>query len=232
MKFVKKLLLIIVIGVCVSLSIFVLFGYLNYKQVTSETTLEEMVHEIQNKDSYVQLDEVANDFEEAIVAIEDRRFYTHSGIDLQSIVRVTIANLQAESIVGGGSTITQQLAKNMYFDHSQSFFRKVSEAFVALELESKYDKEEILELYINIIYYGDDYYGVGEASEGYFGKSANELTLFESSLLAGLPQAPSVYALSTHYESAQKRQVEVLNAMLEMNYISNEQYIQVLEEMD
>lgn len=204
--------------------IFVGWGYFSYKEVVSEVSIEDKVAEIRSAPHYVSIDEVSNNFSNAVVAIEDHRFYTHHGIDYISLVRITLANIMAQEVLGGGSTITQQLAKNMYFDQSLSMNRKISEAFVANALENKYNKDEILELYMNCIYYGDGYYGIYDASMGYFNVEPSQLTIEQGSMLAGLPQAPSAYALSNHYEVAQKRQVEVLNAMLEYDYISKEEY--------
>lgn len=223
-KLIRRLLTILIIIMLFVVSIFAGWGYFSYKEVVEEVSIEEKVEIIRSSDHYVNIDDVSDHFKNAIVAIEDHRFYSHHGIDYISLVRITLANIMAQEVLGGGSTITQQLAKNMYFDQSLSMNRKISEAFVANALENKYSKEEILELYINCIYYGDGYYGIYDASMGYFNVEPSQLTIEQGSMLAGLPQAPSAYALSKHYDVAQKRQVEVLNAMLEYDYITQEQY--------
>ena len=230
MKWIKRILLgllIVAIGFAGTLTY---DGYAKYREALSETSLSQKVESVQSMEDYVTNDAVCDAFLNAIVAIEDHRFYEHSGIDFISLVRVTIANLFAQEIVAGGSTITQQLAKNLYFDQSQSWVRKISEAFVAHDLEQNYTKDEILELYINCIYYGDGYYGIYEASMGYFGVEPSELTLAQAAILAGLPQAPSVYALSTNLSGAKERQEEVLAAMLEYGYIDEDEYASAMAE--
>lgn len=225
----KRLILILIILILMIVSVIAGIGYLDYKKAVDEITIEEKVEEIKGNVKYTRIEDVSQDFIDAVVAIEDHRFYKHNGIDYISLIRATLANIVAKEVVGGGSTITQQLAKNMYFDQSLSMTRKVSEAFVANALESKYSKEEILALYINCIYYGDGYYGIHAASAGYFNTTPAQLTLEQASMLAGLPQAPSAYQLSNHYDRALKRQVEVLNAMLEHDYISKDEYKSALK---
>lgn len=229
-KLLKRILVFVFIVCFIFVGIIGGIGYLDYRKATDETSIVQKVKQIQDKENYTTIDHVALDFKDAIVAIEDHRFYQHGGIDYISLVRVTLANIVAQEIVGGGSTITQQLAKNMYFDQSLSMTRKVSEAFVANALEKHYSKDEILELYINAIYYGDGYYGIYDASMGYFNVTPQQLTLAQASILAGLPQAPSLYQLSNHYDAAAKRQVDVLNAMLEHEYITKQQYKEALKQ--
>lgn len=132
---------------------------------------------------------------DAVVAVEDHRFEQHWGIDLIAIGRAAWNNLISWSLREGGSTITQQLAKNMYFTQEKSFIRKIAEMFMAFRLENTYTKDKILELYVNSIYFGDGYYCVRDASRGYFGKEPIDMTGYESTLLAGIPNAPSVAAL-------------------------------------
>ena len=122
-------------------------------------------------------------------------------------------------LVEGGSTISQQLAKNMYFSFEKKFTRKVAEVFVAMDLEEKYSKDEILSYYINVIYFGDGYYGLGEASRGYYSKTVDKLNFDEITTLAGLPNAPSAFALSTNPDLAKKRQELVINQMKKYGYL-------------
>ena len=135
----------------------------------------------------------------------------------------------AHGIVGGGSTITQQLAKNLYFDYQPSYLRKVSEIFVAYDLEKKLRKKEILELYVNVINYGDNHIGIYEAAHGYFHKEPSELTIDEATLLAGLPQSPSNYQLSNHYKEARLRQKQVLEAMVDTDVLTSHEMQQLLQ---
>ena len=192
-----------------------LLGYFKYKEAIKNVPLEVKVTSIREDSNYTPLDEISTDFTDSIVAIEDRRFYEHGAIDIIALARATFINLREKQVLQGGSTLTQQVAKNIYFSNDQNFVRKVGELFVAYNLEKLYSKDEILELYVNLVYYGDGNYGIKEASENYFDKLPSELSYDEATLLAGLPQAPSAYALSTNYERAKQRQAEVIEALTE-----------------
>lgn len=213
----KKVIKRTFIGFCVIIFIlcilFALKGYCLYKTATSQMDVAEKVQSIRDGAQYISLDMVSKDFLNCIVSVEDHRFYSHNGIDYISIGRALINNVEAGRIVMGGSTITQQLAKNMFFTSEQSVERKIAELFVVNELEKNYSKNEILELYVNCIYYGDGYYGVRDASMGYFHKSPDKLSLQESALLAGLPQAPEDYSLTKNYSKAVARSRIVLSAV-------------------
>ncbi|MGM9922662.1 MAG: transglycosylase domain-containing protein [Bacillus sp. (in: firmicutes)] len=212
-KFIKKIFKLLFMLFLTAVCLILLLGYGKYKLATNELPLTERVEAITAKDSFVPLNQINPEFLQAIVAIEDHRFYEHGPIDFIALVRATVVNGLKGEIVQGGSTLTQQVAKNLYFTNEQSFIRKVAELFVAYHLEKTYTKDDILELYVNIIYYGDGNYGIKAASENYFGKQPKDLTYDEATLLAGLPQAPSAYALSSHYEQAKRRQQEVINAL-------------------
>ncbi|HSO67325.1 MAG TPA: PBP1A family penicillin-binding protein, partial [Desulfatirhabdiaceae bacterium] len=156
----------------------------------------------------------------AFVAAEDSRFYSHQGIDLISIVRAFLKNLEAGEIVQGGSTITQQVTKSFLLTPERSFMRKFKEAILAYRITKSFSKDEILYLYLNQIYLGHGAYGVEAASENYFGKSAIDLTLAECAILAGLPQAPSRYSPFRHADKAKQRQMYVLTRMIAEGYIT------------
>lgn len=188
-------------------------GYELYRTALADMSLEEKVEAIREKDGYTELEELPETYLEAVVSVEDHRFYRHSGIDCIAIGRAILHDLQAMRYVEGGSTITQQLAKNLYFSQEKELTRKAAEVFMAFELENNYSKDELLELYVNSIYFGDGYYTVGEASEGYFGKEARDMNDYECTLLAGVPNAPSRYAPSKNPELAEKRQKQVLKRM-------------------
>ncbi|MFD2216385.1 transglycosylase domain-containing protein [Metabacillus endolithicus] len=194
-----------------------LLGYYKYKEVIGEVTLGEKVEIIKKDKDYVPLEDVSPLFTDAIISIEDHRFYEHGAFDIISLVRAAIINLKENEIKQGGSTITQQVAKNLYFSDNQTFIRKIAELLVAFDLEGTYTKDQILELYVNIIYYGDGNYGIKEASENYFGKDPSKLSFDEATILAGLPQAPSVYSLDTNYKLVKERQQEVIDALKEYN---------------
>ncbi len=194
-------------------------GYDYYQKVLDERPLVQTMTYIQEQDDYIKLEDISPNFINGIIAVEDRRFLTHNGFDFISIVRAALTNIASGQIVQGGSTITQQLAKNVFFTSNQTFLRKSAELFMAFAIERHYTKEEILELYSNIIYLGNGYYGVEAAAQGYFNTSAYNLTVEEAAFIAGLPQAPSVY--STNTELGIKRQQVVLQALRDMGYITD-----------
>ncbi len=194
-----------------------------YSISISDDVIEEKVSKVRENLRYITIDNISSNFLDALVAIEDNRFYKHGGVDIKSIVRATIANIKAKSIIQGGSTITQQLAKNLFLDGDQDMSRKISEIIIARKIEKLYSKEEILELYANVVYYGNGYYGINDASYGYFNSSPKNLTLNQGSLLAGLLQAPNSYNPKKYLAKAQGRQEEVLDAMVKYGYITKEQ---------
>ena len=157
----------------------------------------------------------------AFIAAEDARFFKHKGIDLSSIIRAYLKNIEAGTIVQGGSTITQQVTKSLLLTPERNYTRKVKEAILAYRIDKKFTKEEILFLYLNQIYLGHGAYGVEAAAGNYFGKSAKDLNLAECAILAGLPQAPSRYSPFKSPEKAKQRQIYVLNRMIAEGYITN-----------
>ena len=169
----------------------------------------------------IPLAEMPRTLTDAFVAAEDSRFYKHRGIDFISIARAFFKNLEAGTIVQGGSTITQQVTKSFLLTPERSYKRKFKEAILAYRIDKAFTKEDILYLYLNQIYLGHGAYGVEAASENYFGKSAKDLNLAECAMLAGLPQAPSKYSPFKHPERAKQRQIYVLNRMVEEGYITN-----------
>lgn len=162
---------------------------------------------------YTPIDKIPKNFIEAIVAVEDRRFYKHHGFDIEAIGRALFINLKGGTVIQGGSTISQQLVKNLFLSSDKTYNRKIKELALAIELEKLFTKDEILEMYMNVIYYGSDAYGIQAASQTYFGKNAADLSRDECALLAGLPQAPSIYNPKTNPAMAQKRQATVLTLM-------------------
>lgn len=173
-----------------------------------------------NVSNYTEYKDIPKDLINAVVAVEDKRFFDHNGFDIIGIGRALITNLKEREIAEGGSTITQQLAKNLFLTDEKKLDRKVKELVLALKLEQMYDKEEIIEMYLNVIFFGENAYGVQNASLVFFEKDVWELSLEECALLAGLPQAPSMYNPKKHLERAEKRQKIVLEAMEENGYLS------------
>lgn len=231
LKIIKKIIRMILLIVLIIVSIFVYKGYVMYDYAVKSCDINEKITSIKSKDTYIPIDEVSDDFLNAIISVEDRRFYEHLGIDRISTGRAIMTNLVEGRFAEGGSTITQQLAKNLYFDRAKKIERKIAELFVVFQLESKYTKDEILEIYINIIYYGDGFTGIGDASKGYFGVEPSELSRLDSILLAGLPQSPSNYALSKNPEGAKTRMNSVIDAMKENSLLTKNEYKIILEEV-
>ena len=233
MKVLKRIILIIIIiailgGIGV-VGVAVKDGYDMYRQAIEETSIEDKINEIKQKENYSKFDELPKTYINAVLAVEDHRFYKHGGVDIIAIGRAVIKDIQAMSFVEGGSTITQQLTKNIYFTQEKKITRKIAEVFMAKEIEKKYEKDEILEFYLNTSYFWDGYYTVKEASRGYFGKEPKEMTDYESIMLAGIPNAPSVYAPTKNPELAKQRQRQVANAMISYGYITEEEVNKILE---
>ena len=164
-KLIKRLFLLTVVVIVIAGCVLAGSGYKMYRDALNHQGLESKVAEIQSNPSYTTLSEMPELYLDAVVAVEDHRFEQHLGIDLIAIGRAAWNNLTSWSLREGGSTITQQLAKNMYFTQEKSFIRKIAEMFMAFRLESSYTKDEILELYVNSIYFGDGYYCVRDASQ-------------------------------------------------------------------
>jgi penicillin-binding protein 2D len=182
----------------------------------------EAEHQSQNR-FWVKLDDISKPLINATVAIEDKRFYDHNGFDIRRIMGSAVADLSSLSKVQGASTITMQLARNLYLYNDKTWKRKFLEAFYTMRLEMNYSKNDILESYLNTIYYGNGAYGIQAASRYYFGKDAKDLTLSEASLLAGIPKGPSYYAPDDHFDNARKRQKVILNEMVRDNFITKKE---------
>ncbi|MCI8654816.1 MAG: transglycosylase domain-containing protein [Clostridia bacterium] len=229
MKVLKKVILVIVL-VSISIGCLVIGnGYDMYKQAINQMPLEEKVRSIKEKENYTNIKEVPQMYINAVISVEDHRFYKHNGIDIIAISRAMINDIKAMDFVEGGSTITQQLSKNIYFTQEKKINRKIAEVFMSFKIEKNYEKDEILELYINTSYYGDGYYTIKEACRGYFNKEPSEMTDYEAILLAGIPNAPSVYALTKNPYLAKQRQKQVMNKMIKYGYLTNEEANNILE---
>jgi len=174
----------------------------------------------------VRIDELPSYVPEAIIAIEDRRFYSHFGIDPIGLMRAVIANIKAGHTVQGGSTLTQQLAKNLFLKPERTLKRKFQEAVLALWLEHKFTKDEILQLYVNRVYFGGHGDGIDKAAQAFFGKSARDVTLHEAAILAAVLKAPTTYNPVHHPDRANARAKDVLNAMVDVGFITQKQAMQ------
>ena len=223
MKFFKNLFIFLIIIILVVLSFLFLIGYAYYSKTLKEQPLISRVESYTSKENYITFNNLSKNYINAVVAVEDHRYYDHGPIDFIAIGRALYTNLRDNEFDEGGSTITQQVAKNVIFNQDKTIIRKVGEVFAAYDLEKNYSKSELLALYVNSSYFGDGYYGIYEASMGYYNKSPKDLTLDEASMLAGIPNAPSVYAPTVNPDLAKKRQKHVLNKMVEYGYISKEE---------
>ncbi|MBR1802535.1 MAG: transglycosylase domain-containing protein [Clostridia bacterium] len=233
MKWLRRILLFLILIVVVVASVFFLNGYKLYQNVLQQTSLADTVKKHQENKNYVTLDDVPVFYKNAVISVEDHRFYQHGPVDIIGIARAIISNVRYGKLLEGGSTITQQVAKNLYFITEESnATRKIAEFFMAHELEKNYKKDTILELYINTIYFGDGYYGIKQACHGYFDKDPIEMDLYESAMMAGVPNAPSVYAPTVNLDLAKSRQRKVVSTMVENGYLSQEEADAVLKEQE
>lgn len=185
----------------------------------------------EEKRRLVPIGEIPAAVQLAFVAAEDKSFFQHRGLDYSSILRAAMANLRGGGIKQGASTITQQTVKSLLLSPERTFRRKIREMILALQIEQRFSKDEILYLYVNQIYFGHGAWGIGQAARDYFGKTVSELTLSEAALLAGLPQRPSDYSPYASMESADKRRRYVLGRMLADGFIGQEAYDEAIEDI-
>lgn len=198
-------------------------AFLLAETTTIETSEGEVIAELYEENrKYVQMEEIPSHVKDAYIAIEDRRFYEHAGIDMKSVIRAVYKDVIAMSKVEGASTITQQLAKNLFLYNDKTWTRKAKEVMAALYMERKFSKDEILELYLNEIYFGHGVYGIETAANFYFSKRTKDLSVAEGALLAGLAKAPNGYSPINHPEKAIERRNLVLASMADAGFISTE----------
>ena len=219
MKLIKRLIIIILIIAAFLAGSVYHEARQVYKQVVADAPIEEKVAQIQSIEHYTPYSQLPKTYVEAVIAAEDKRFETHKGYDLLSVGRAVWNNIKSGSLQEGGSTITQQLARNMYFEQDKKISRKLAEIFVAREIEKLYDKDEIFELYVNSIYFGSGYYNIYDASMGYFEKKPSQLSDYEATMLAGIPNAPSVYSPDVNPDLAEQRRQQVISCMVDEGYI-------------
>lgn len=189
------------------------------KKALSEESVKEMAARIEEQPNYTTIDELPQTYIDAVLSVEDKRFYDHFGVDPIAVGRAFFNDIKAGAYVEGGSTITQQLAKNQYFTQDKKIVRKVAEMFMAFKIESELDKDTIFELYVNSIFFGNGYYCVADASNGYFGKVPSEMNFDECTLLAGVPNAPTNYNPTASPELARQRQKQVIEKMKKAGYL-------------
>lgn len=210
-KMVKRVLLGLALAAGLLCAVVGVRGYQMYRSALQEKSIEEAVAELRAQPGYTSADELPQVYLDAVVAIEDHRFYTHCGIDIISICRAAWNDLRTMSLEEGGSTITQQVAKNLFLTQEKEFTRKVAEVFLAFDLEAIYTKREILELYVNSSYFGLGCTGIGQAAPAMLGIAPADMTLGEAALMAGMPNEPSLY--SSDRRAAEARRDVVLMQM-------------------
>ena len=222
MKWIKRLCSFLILTIVILIGVLCVKGYIDYREALNEKSVEEMAAEIESIDNYTTIDELPQTYIDAVLAVEDKRFYSHPGFDPIATCRALVNDIRAGSYVEGGSTITQQLAKNQYFTQDKKIIRKISELFMAFKIESVLEKDEIFELYVNSIFFGNGYYCVADASWGYFGKPPSEMNFDECTLLAGIPNAPTNYNPVANPELARERQAQVIEKMKKAGYLEEE----------
>ena len=233
MKIFKRIILLILIVIIIIVSVCYINGKKLYDEKLSEISLEKKIESIKSDEDFVPLSDLPEYYKNSVIAVEDHRYYKHGAIDVIALCRAVVSNIKQKDFKEGGSTITQQTAKNMYFITADDVVsRKVAEAILSFELERKYSKDDILELYINTIYFGDGYYGIKEACEGYLHKSPKDMTLYDATMLAGIPNAPSVYAPTVNFSLTKSRQKKVVSSMLEYEHINQEQANELSSKID
>lgn len=203
-------------------------GWRLYRATAAQKPIAGLYDEISSRPGFASCDQLPQTYIDAVISVEDSRFEKHHGIDPAAIVRALWADLRTRSLAEGGSTLTQQLAKNELFTQDKHLARKAAEMLAAFDLEKAYSKQQIFEMYANTIYFGNGCYGITQAAEGYFGKEPAQLTDAEAVFLAGLPNAPSLYASSP--ELALKRTQTVLKRMVKCRVLTQMQADAIAEE--
>lgn len=229
MKIIKNLFRVLLLCVIILVGVKINEGYQMYKNALVEMPLQEKVVEIKSKNNYTSINELPQIYIDAVVAVEDHRFFQHNGIDIVSISRAIFNDIKAMKFVEGGSTITQQLAKNAYFTQEKNITRKIAEVFMAFEFERNYSKNNILEFYLNTSYFGEGCYTVKDASKVYFSKEPIDMTDYEAIMLAGIPNAPSVYAPTVNLNLAKERQLQVIQKMIKYEVLTEDEAKKILE---
>lgn len=228
--FLAKTILIIIILIIAIIGVYIKIGYDMYKTALVNTPIEEAFETIKAKDNYTKLEDIPKIYREAVVDVEDHRFYEHLGIDYIAICSAIFNDISSGYFKEGGSTITQQLCKNVFFTQERTLKRKIAEVFMSAEVEKECSKDTILELYINTCFYGNNCYTLKEASNLYFKVNPIDMTDYMSTMLAGVPNAPSLYNPINSLDLAQKRQKQVLYAMVKYGSLLPEERDKILED--
>ena len=233
MKVLRNILLVILAIFIITGTILFICGNNMYTEALDGSTLEEVIEEIRSDPDYIKYEDLPQNYINAIISVEDHRFRDHGAIDIIAIGRAIYVNITNFALLEGGSTITQQVAKNIfYITEDNPAIRKIAEIITAFDLENKYTKNEIIELYANTIYFGDGYYGISEACHGYLEKNAQDMNLADCTMMAGIPNAPSVYAPTVNPDLTRSRQEKVISTMVEYGYLSETDSNDLLNSLD
>ena len=229
MKTIKRILLLALIVLVTVGGYQVKLGYGKFQDALEIKPLDVTIEELKAEENYTVYENIPEIYIKALVAVEDRRFYKHNGFDIIGTTRAIYNDIKANELLEGGSTISQQLAKNLYFPQDNTLQRKIAEIFMAMKIEREYEKEEVLEFYVNGIYYGSGYYSIYDASKGYFDKEPKEMNDHECTLLVGIPNAPSIYSLDVRPDLARQRQEKVVECMIDVEYITEDEGNNILK---
>lgn len=227
-KLLKITFLILIIPFCLSFYLLI-NGYSLYKSSIEKTPIKELVEQVKNKANYSPISDIPKMHLNAVIAVEDHRFYKHHGLDPIAIIRALKNDIEAKAFIEGGSTITQQVAKNNYFSQEKTLKRKIAEMFMAYKLEKELNKNEILELYLNTSYFGSNYYTIKEASLGYFSKTPKDMTDNECIMLAGVLNAPSTYNPNENFLLAKQREKQVLKKLIRYKYLTKSEATKIYQ---
>ncbi|MBQ2835892.1 MAG: transglycosylase domain-containing protein [Clostridia bacterium] len=230
MKVIKRIIIFIILVILFAGAILTYQGYTMYKQALDKISVKDKVEELRTQENYTRFEDLPDFYIDAVLAAEDHRFYDHGALDYIGIARAIWTNIKSFELREGGSSITQQVAKNVYFTQEKTALRKIAEVFMAFEIEKNCDKDTILEMYVNTSYFGRGYYGIKEAANGYYDKEPIDMNEYQSSMMAGVPNAPSIYAPTKNPDLASQRQRQVLEKMVRNEFITEEEMNEILEQ--
>ncbi len=223
LKFIKRLFGCLILLILLALAALTFRGWMLYREMEAEQPLSDRVNEVRLQENFTPYEDLPETYIDAVIAIEDARFRLHPGVDPISIVRALSRDIKEREWVEGGSTITQQLAKNICFDQDKRLTRKAAEMFAAFALEHNYTKDEIFELYVNSIYFGNGWYNVHDAAEGYFGVEPAGMDDYQCTLLSCYPNAPSIFMEEENEEALEERRQAVLDRMVRYGYLTEQE---------
>lgn len=230
LKIALRVVLILLGLVVLVTGFFAIKGAVLWSNSKKELSITQAAQDIRSDEEFTKYEDLPEFYIDAVISVEDRKFFKHNGISLKSIIRAALYDIKVGSPDQGGSTITQQLAKNEWFSEGKLLERKFAEVWAAFDLERELSKNEIFELYVNTIYFGSGYHGIGAAARGYFDKEPSELSDYECAMLAGLPNAPSAYSPDRSPELARQRLEQVLDSMVANGKLSEEEEQSILEQ--